>query len=198
MTEKYLLFSLDDEQSKKLGEVISNPSAKKIANFLADREASASEIASALNMPLNSVGYNIEKLLDAGIVEKVGGFLWSEKGKKIEKYKIANKLIVISPKRGNVYSKLKGILPAIIASGIITGAAAWFYRTPSEIMKGAADTTERTGEAMLAAAPAAANTGAGTTAIQNISNIPLEPWMLVGAGCLIGIAVLVLWNWRKL
>ncbi len=197
MTEKYLLFSLDDEQSKKLGEVISNPSAKKIANFLADREASASEISSALDMPLNSVGYNIENLLDAGIVEKVSGFLWSEKGKKIEKYKIANKLIVISPKKTNVYSKLKGIVPAIIASGIITGAVAWYFRTPSEVMKVAADRTSESGGAMLAAAPSAANAGPETMNIMSAS-FQIQPWMFVGIGCLIGIVALVLWNWKKL
>ncbi|MCU0642073.1 MAG: winged helix-turn-helix domain-containing protein [archaeon] len=192
MTEKYLLFSLDDEQSKKLGEVISNSSAKKIANFLAEREASASEIASALNMPLNSVGYNLEKLLDAGIVERVSGFLWSEKGKKIEKYKVANKLIVISPKKTNVYSKLKGIVPAIITSGILTGAAAWFYRTPVETQTIKA--AESAGEQMLAAAPGAAD--AGMNLVQ--TSLSLEPWMFVGIGCLAGIAALILWNWRKL
>ena len=194
MTEKYLLFSLDDEQSKKLGEVISNPSAKKIANFLAENESSASEIASALQMPLNSVGYNIEKLLDAGIVEKVGGFLWSAKGKKIEKYKVANKLIVISPKKGNVYSKLKGILPVILISGVITAGLAWYFRVQSATGGKIAEVAE---QKAFAAAPAAA--GAMNIASQAVQAAWYSnPWVWFGLGGLVALIAFLIWNWKKL
>ena len=47
-------------------------------------------------MPMNSVQYNISKLLEAGLIEEAKSW-WSVKGKKMPTYKVANKLIVISP-----------------------------------------------------------------------------------------------------
>ncbi len=63
MTEKYLLFALDDEKSKKLGEVISNTTCKKIANFLAEKESSENDISKELKIPINTVEYNLKKLI---------------------------------------------------------------------------------------------------------------------------------------
>ena len=186
MSEKYLLFSLDDEKSKRLGEVISNPTCKKIVNFLAEREASASEIAKELGMPLNSVGYNVEKLVEAGIIEKVGGFLWSTKGKKIEKYKVANKLIVISPKRTNFYSKLKGIVPAVLAGGLFAGLVGWVYR--ANYASGAL--VERTEEKVMAAAPSVASESAVA--------IGTNPWIWAALGGLVVLVVFLIWNWKKM
>jgi len=128
MNEKYLLFDLEDEKAKNLGEVISNPTARKIVNFLAEKEASESEISKQLNLALNTVEYNLNKLIEAGIIEKSKNFFWSSKGKKIENYKVANKLIVISPKKTSVYSKLKGIVPVVLISAIFTIFILWYNR----------------------------------------------------------------------
>jgi DNA-binding transcriptional ArsR family regulator len=196
MTEKYLLFSLDDEKSKKLGEVISNPSCKKIVNFLAEREASASEIASELGMPLNTAEYNIDKLVSAGIIERVSGFFWSTKGKKIDKYKVVNKLIVISPKKGNVYSKLKGIVPAVLISALATGAIAWYYKAQLGVQSTADRAAESAG-GMLAAAPAQATAQQATVQAQAILS-SLSPWVWFAFGGLIMLLILLVWNWKKL
>jgi len=126
MTEKYLLFSMDDDASKKLGEVISNPTCKKIASLLAEKELTETDIASNLGIPLNTVDYNIKKLLAAGVIEKTKLRFWSVKGKRIETYKIANKLIVISPKK-SIGSKIKGILPGVIISGILAFFISVYY-----------------------------------------------------------------------
>src|SRR3989338_10420082 len=125
MAEKYMLFNLDDEKAKKLGEIISNTTSRRIVNFLAETEASESDIARQLNIPLNTVEYNINKLLEAGIIEKSRNFFWSVKGKKIDMLKVANKLIVISPKKSNIYSKLKGIVPVVLSSAVFTTFIIW-------------------------------------------------------------------------
>lgn len=137
MTEKYLLFNLDDEKAKKLGEIISNPTARKIVNFLAEKEASESGISKELNLALNTVEYNLNKLLEAGIIEKSKNFFWSEKGRKIENYKVANKLIVISPKKTSVYSKLKGIVPVVLISAVFSIFILWYNRAKefSDVIK---------------------------------------------------------------
>ncbi|HRZ85959.1 MAG TPA: winged helix-turn-helix domain-containing protein [Candidatus Paceibacterota bacterium] len=118
--KKYVMVSLDDEKLSVLAEVLSNKTAKKILEFLAEREASESEIAESINLAPNTVNYNIKKLLESGLIEKSSNFLWSLRGKKMLKYRIANKKILISPKSSNSTK--------FIATFVITSIAAIFIK----------------------------------------------------------------------
>ncbi len=180
MTEKYLLFALDDEKSKKLGEVISNTTCKKIANFLAEKESSENDISKELKIPINTVEYNLKKLLAAGVIEKSKNYFWSKKGKKIDIYKVANKLIVISPKKTNVYSKLKGIIPVILISAIATAFIAIYN-------SGSFQRSDVAVEKVLTAAP---------QELAPVANS--HPWIWFGLGCLITIIVFLVLVWKKL
>ena len=100
MADKYINVDLDDPRTSNIGEVISNPSCKKILGLLAEKEMSESDIAQTLKIPLNTVGYNIKKLIDSGLIEKSKNYFWSVKGKRISTYRVSNKKIVISPKSG--------------------------------------------------------------------------------------------------
>lgn len=184
--EKYLIVSLGDERAKALGEVISNPSCKKIVDLLAEKDMSASEIASNLKMPLNSVGYNIDKLVNAGIIEKVKGFFWSSKGKKMERYSVVNKAIVISAKKPGIYSKLRGVVPSILVAGLATAAIAAYYKTQIGVQRIAEKAITAP---MLEAMPSA---GAATTAGT------INPWFWFALGGLTAIIVFLIWNWKKL
>lgn len=200
MSEKYLLFSLDDEDSRKLGEVISNPTCKKIVNLLAEKDLSESDIAEKLSLPLNTVDYNIKNLVKAGIVERSKNFFWSTRGKKIEIYKLANKLIVISPKKMNIYSKLKGVVPTAVICAAFTSVVYWYYRNQpvvNTVMKPLAESAEKT--AMSAGgvgAPAAADMAASTSQVIITNAAVFWPWFL--AGSLIAIISFIIWNWKKL
>ncbi len=199
MAEKYLLFSLEDEKAKKLGEVISNPTCKKIVNLLAEREMSETEISGELGIPINTVDYNIKKLVEAGIVDKATRW-WSVKGKRIETYKVANKLIVISPKKSNVYSKLKGIVPVVAISGILTLFVSWYYKVQSQsykvvesVSQEAADLVTKVMPASSSGASEAVNFISRTSEI--VSSSAWE-WFLIGS--IVAIIVFMILNWRKL
>lgn len=200
MVEKYLLFSLEDEKAKKLGEVISNPTCKKIVNLLAEREMSETEIAGELKIPINTVDYNIKKLVEAGIVEKAKHW-WSVKGKRIEMYRVANKLIVISPKRSNVYSKLKGIMPVVVISGILTLFVSWYYRAQSQSYKVVESVSQEAADLVTKVMPASASGGVSDAAnfisrtSEIVSNSAWE-WFLVGS--IVAIIAFLIWNWKKL
>ncbi len=133
MTEKHLLLSLDDENAKALGETIANSTSRKIIKFLSEEEASENKIAKALKVPINTVEYNLQKLLKTGLIEKSKKFFWSEKGKKIDVYKVANKIIVISPKKSSL-SKLKSFLPVIFISAIFS-TFIWLYNKTNILTK---------------------------------------------------------------
>ena len=194
--EKYLLFSLEDEKSKKLGEVISSASCKKIVNMLAEKEMSESELASSLKMPLNTVEYNLKKLESAGLIEKAKKW-WSVKGKKIDTYKLANKLIVISPKK-SVASKLSGILPVALVTGIVAGIGGWYYKYGKlfyarEIIRE---------KALQTGADMANSVSSGASSyVPNIVNTAISSgniWLWFLAGGLLAVILFAILNWKRL
>ena len=115
MAQRYVMIDLDDEKIADLADVLGNKTCKKVLEYLADKEASETEIARDLKMPANTVNYNVKKLVRSGFVEKSKNFFWSVKGKKIIQYKLSNKKVVISPRSsGNT----KGILGAFFATAV--------------------------------------------------------------------------------
>ena len=119
MEEKYLLLSLEDDRTIELSKILGNKTCKKIIGFLADRnESSEKDIADGLKLPINTIEYNLKKLIKVEIIEKTNNFFWSKKGKKIPMYRVSNKSIIISPRK-KISSKLKTILPVALISGVV-------------------------------------------------------------------------------
>jgi len=123
--EKLLILPLNDKNSKKISQIISNDTARNILEALASKPLSASEIAEKLRIPLSTVQYNLEKLNDAGLV-KVERTKYSEKMKRVKIYAPQRKFVVIVPEktdRKNVIATLKRYLTviffAVAGSGII-------------------------------------------------------------------------------
>lgn len=114
--EKFILIDMNDERSKKIAEVLGNKTCKKIIDYLSDvKEASEKDISDKLSIPINTVEYNLNKLIESGLVEKTKNFFWSVKGRKIDMYRLSNKKILISPR-----TFVKGVVPALVA--VVLGA----------------------------------------------------------------------------
>jgi len=119
-SEKYILVNLEDEKSKKIAESISNKTARKILDYLSNKEeAGAEEISKELKLPISTIDYNLKNLKKAGLVE-TKHFEWSQKGKRIVLYSVAKKLIVIAPKLSNLKKELKNIIPLVGIAAVIS------------------------------------------------------------------------------
>jgi len=163
--DKFIMIGLGDERSKKIAEVIGNKTCKKIIDYLSEvKEASEKDIADKLSIPINTAEYNLNKLIESGLIEKTKNFFWSVKGRKIDMYRLSNKRIIISPK-----SSFKGVLPAFIAVlalsftiKVITDKLSYASYAGQELFVN--------GEVRNIAA----DTGAGAlkTASENVQNIP--------------------------
>ena len=188
MEKKYLLVSMNDLKSKKIAEVLSSESCKKIIDFLADKEdISEQEISKALRIPLNTVGYNMKKLVDSDIVEKNKNKLWSVKGREISRYRLSNKSIIISPSsKGRISSKIKSLLPAVLISGI-AGLIVKYYYDSRFIIE-----SEMAGASLKASSDLAFS---GQKVVEVISS---TSWLWFLAGALISLIIISLINWRKL
>ncbi|GFO96208.1 transcriptional regulator [groundwater metagenome] len=162
--EKLLILPLGEE-SKKITQVISNDTARKIIELLADAPLSASDIAERLQTPLTTIVYNLENLESVGLI-RVEKIKYSEKGREVRIYAPVRKLIVIVPEKTDrksitdILRKYVGVvLAAVLASSIIefllfrAGAPPWVVEKSSYSydIKDAADSLN------IAAAPEAVN-----------------------------------------
>src|SRR3989338_6711280 len=140
--QSFLLVSLKEEKARELAQVISNDSCRRILDYLSEREDSTeSELAQKLNVPISTVHYNLQHLMKAGIVT-VEEFHYSEKGKEVNHYKLANKYIIIAPKTTyGIKEKLKAIFPvsllALIGAGFIQLYTKYFKPQTFTAMKAA-------------------------------------------------------------
>ena len=123
--EKLLILPLNDKNSKKISQIISNDTARNILEAIASQPLSASEIAEKLSIPLTTVQYNLERLNDAGLA-KVERTKYSKKMKNMKIYAPQRKFVVIVPEktdRKNVIAALKRYLTviffAVVGSGMI-------------------------------------------------------------------------------
>jgi len=120
MEDKYVLMGLGDENSKEVAEILSNKTCKAILDTLSDHiELSEKDISKKLGIPINTVEYNLKKLIKVGLIEKTKNYFWSVKGKKIPMYKIVRKHIIISPHKKPSLSALKAVLPMILIFAFI-------------------------------------------------------------------------------
>lgn len=194
MTKSAIMIDLDDPRTAKIADVISNKTSKRILSALAEEELSESELAKKIELPLNTIGYNTKKLEEAGLIEKVKGFYWSEKGKKIYKYKVSNKRIIISPQ-----SLLRGVIPALLASLIIALVIGVMFNAQQPIETKQTMISEKSGGAAGIASdsaeayrilPPQPPTPAPSKSFSGCNNA--WAWFMLGA--LVAILIFLLWN----
>jgi DNA-binding transcriptional ArsR family regulator len=131
--KKLLMISLQEDEAKKVAQVISNENCRKILEHLADKEATESEIANILNIPISTAHYNLQLLIKSGLVI-IEHFHYSKKGKEINHYKLANQYIIIAPKKTyGIKEKLKSILPVGIITIIGAGVLEFYSRITSSV-----------------------------------------------------------------
>jgi len=132
--ESFILVSLEDEKTKKLSQSITNETCRKILNYLSEKEeATETQISKDLNVPMPTVNYNMKLLVENGLVE-VNEFHYSRKGREVDHYSLANKMIIIAPKKDDkLLSRLKKLLPIVAIIGIV-GYAINFFSKPLQII----------------------------------------------------------------
>ncbi|MFP4567707.1 MAG: ArsR/SmtB family transcription factor [Candidatus Woesearchaeota archaeon] len=121
----FVLMSLKEDKVKKMTQVLNNDTCRKILDYLSSNDkATATDISKKLNMAMSTVHYNLKQLSDNGLVTNED-YHYSEKGKEVIHYSLANKYIIIAPREDkSVMEKLKGFLPITL---LTIGASALIY-----------------------------------------------------------------------
>jgi predicted transcriptional regulator len=118
-SEKVLILPLN-EGSKKITQILSNDKAMRVLEILTDKPMSATDVAEKLAMPLTTIKYNLDALVEVDLI-KVKQTKWSKKGREIKIYEPVQKFIVVAPgsiqkDKSTVLSMLKKYL------GLVAGA----------------------------------------------------------------------------
>ncbi len=188
--ESFLLMSLSDSKSKKLAQVISNETSRKILDYLSKKKATETELAKKLDIPLSTVHYNIKHLLKAKLV-LADEYHYSKKGKEVNHYSIANKYIIITPgKVPRIKQKLKSILPAITLTALTAAMLQTYQNKTFAAPKAMAADVMLEGARELAAAPLASE-------IQ-VSNPNYAVYFLAGAVLVVVLYLLIDFIYVKL
>jgi predicted ArsR family transcriptional regulator len=196
--ENFLLVSLKEDEAKRLAQVISNDTSRKIIDFLAGRkDATETDIAKHMNVPLSTVHYNLQALLHAKLVQ-VDEFHYSEKGKTVNHYCLANKYVIIAPKDApeTLRNKLRKILPVALLSLAGAGIVQLFFSL-KPIAPPAAERMLQETAPQLAKSADTAVAGAQEAIMQ----APLQPWFATNFamwflyGAVFAIIVFVVLDW---
>jgi DNA-binding transcriptional ArsR family regulator len=192
--KKFLMLSLEEKETKKVANVISNESCRKIVDYLATKEATASELSEKLAIPLSTITYNIQQLVDTGLVS-ANEFHYSKKGKEVLHYKLANKYIIITPKAvTGVKDKLRKILPIAFisagAAGIVQLVHQYFsighYGEPQAMYEAAPAMMKSTDPSLMAAEESMAlPTGVP------VESFPFDIAVWFFAGALFGVIIYI-------
>ena len=139
---KFLMVSLEGNKAKKLAQIISNDTARKILDILAEGDATETEISTSLKQPISTIHYNLKQLVKAKLVE-CKEFHYSPKGKEVNHYSLANKYIIIAPKAATetLKDKLKSLIPSLLIVGGIGFAYNFLKSSGAKIIKAGSKST---------------------------------------------------------
>jgi len=122
--EQVIILEQGSPEAQKIAKAMASPAAGEVLNLLSgEGPYTATEIAEKLNIPLTSLKYHLENLLEAGLIEVVNT-RWSEKGKRMKIYGAVEKDIILKPKKKSTTAKVVGKygvaagVAAIICAGI--------------------------------------------------------------------------------
>ena len=105
MPDGVIILEPGDEKAQKIAKAIASRTAGEILQLLKDGSHASTQIAEALKIPITTVQYHLENLVDAGIITIVEK-RWSQKGREVKVYGLRDQMLIVVPRGGD----LKGIL----------------------------------------------------------------------------------------
>lgn len=133
MTEEVILLEPGDERAQKIAKAIASPTAGDILQSLKDGPKTSTDLTDLLHLPMSTVKYHIENLLDAGIVE-VSETRYSVKGREVKVYTLRDQLLIVAPRMMSIRSlllKYASIFGVILLATLVVIAMTPLFSQPS-------------------------------------------------------------------
>ncbi len=106
MAENVVVIQPGDERARKIARAMASQTANAVIQTFGGGPMTSSEVARVMGIPITTASYHIENLLDAGLLE-IMDRRWSEKGREVKVYGLANQVLIIAPPKSDLESVLK-------------------------------------------------------------------------------------------
>ena len=106
MAENVVVVQPGDERAQKIARAMASQTANAVIQAFGGGPLTSSEVSRAMGIPITTASYHIDNLLDAGVLE-VMETRWSEKGREVKVYGLANQVLIIAPPASDLESVLK-------------------------------------------------------------------------------------------
>ncbi len=103
--EGVVILEPGDERAQKIAKAMASRTAGEILQVLKKGNETATHIAEALSVPITTVQYHLENLVNAEIITIVER-RWSQKGREVKVYGLRDQMLIVVPRGGDP----KGIL----------------------------------------------------------------------------------------
>ena len=123
MAENVVVVQPGDERAQKIARAMASQTANAVIQAFGGGPLTSSEIARQMGIPITTASYHIENLLDAGLIE-VAETRWSEKGREVKVYGLANQVLIIVPPESDLRSVLKKYV-TLFGIVILVSAGLW-------------------------------------------------------------------------
>ena len=158
-----LHLKLTAKNAKAVAQLLASDTARRVMDAISEESKTESEVAKKLGMPLSTVHYNMQKLVEAGLVVS-DEYTYSKKGKQVRHYKLASEHVVITT---NPLATLPTALTGLGLSVAVAAGIFFFTHTPSSPM-----TARTESDAMVMMAESAPTV---------VAEPLVWPWILFGA-----------------
>jgi len=110
-----MIIPLSDERLKRIARALSNETAVTVLQRLVEKPMSTTELSENLKLPLTTVKYSIDALLEAELI-KVESVKFSRKRRDIKYYAPVRRALIFAPEKTEkgVVAFLKKVLPFLI------------------------------------------------------------------------------------
>ncbi|WP_214019529.1 transcriptional regulator [Methanoculleus sp.] len=106
MVDDVVVIQPGDERAQKIARAMASQTANAIIQAFGGGPLTSSEVARQMKIPITTASYHIENLLDAGLLE-VMQTRWSEKGREVKVYGLANQVLIIASPASDLRSVLQ-------------------------------------------------------------------------------------------
>lgn len=136
MAEEVVVLEPGDERAKKIAKAMASQTANDILSTLKEGSLSAAEIAAHLSIPLTTLKYHIDNLVDAGLLEVVRT-KWSSKGREVKVYGLTDTLLIVAPQVKDIRSillKFAALFGVVVFATIVAAVVMPLLMPPAQEM----------------------------------------------------------------
>jgi DNA-binding transcriptional ArsR family regulator len=113
----------DGDEARAVAKAMASNTAGGILRVFQGQEKTASDIADALNLPIPTILYHLDALVDAGLIE-VSRIRYSVKGREVKVYRQSDRVLIVAPQQADLrevllkYASLFGI--TVLGAGVVS------------------------------------------------------------------------------